>query len=63
MYAIRSYYDYDFVFAAGDDKTDEFMFKAIPEGGYSIRVGLSPSIARYNVADIPAFMHLIKSLV
>jgi trehalose 6-phosphate synthase/phosphatase len=38
----------DFILAIGDDRTDEDLFKAIPENGYSIRVGLLPSSARFN---------------
>lgn len=39
---------YNFILAIGDDKTDEDMFKVIPENGYSIRVGLTQSHAQYN---------------
>ncbi len=41
--------NYDFILAIGDDRTDEDMFKVIPEEGYSIRVGLTQSHAKYNV--------------
>lgn len=52
---------YGFIFAAGDDKTDEFLFKALPETAYTIRVGLSPSVARYNVADIAVLLNLLEA--
>lgn len=39
---------YDFIMAVGDDKTDEDMFRRIPQDGFSIRVGLVPSAAQYN---------------
>jgi trehalose 6-phosphate synthase/phosphatase len=39
----------DFVMAIGDDRTDEDMFKVIPDKYYSIRVGLTPSAAKYNL--------------
>lgn len=39
---------YDFVLAIGDDKTDEDLFKVIPTTQYSIRVGLTQSVAKYN---------------
>lgn len=51
---------YDFVLAIGDDKTDEDMFRVIPESGYSIRVGLLPSNARFNFIqqkDVVSFLH------
>ncbi len=50
---------FDFIFAAGDDRTDEDMFRSIPPEAYSIRVGLTQSAARYNVSqqkDIPGLL-------
>jgi trehalose 6-phosphate synthase/phosphatase len=37
------------LFAAGDDRTDEDMFAALPEGAISIRVGLGATRARFRV--------------
>ena len=54
--------NFDFIFAAGDDKTDEFLFKALPQDAYTIRVGLSPSFAKYNVTDIPVLLKLLEEL-
>lgn len=54
-------YEYDYVFAAGDDKTDEFLFRALPDTAFTIRVGISPSIARYNTANIDVLHRLLKS--
>jgi trehalose 6-phosphate synthase/phosphatase len=53
---------YDFILAAGDDKTDEFLFQAMPDTAYTIRVGLSPSFARYNVKDYTLLLELLKGL-
>ena len=53
---------FSFVFAAGDDKTDEFLFNALPDTAYTIRVGLSPSFAKYNVTDIPILLKLLEEL-
>lgn len=53
---------FDFLLAAGDDKTDEFLFKAMPDKAYTIRVGLSPSLARYNVSDLSILLKLLKSI-
>lgn len=52
--------NFGFVFAAGDDKTDEFLFNALPDSAYTIRVGLSPSFAKYNVTEIPALLKLLE---
>ncbi len=54
--------DFGFIFAAGDDKTDEFLFKALPDHSYTIRVGLSPSFAKYNVTDISVLLKLLEEL-
>lgn len=53
---------YDFILAAGDDKTDEFLFQALPPTAYSIRIGLSPSFARFNVSDYSLLINLLKTL-
>ena len=53
---------FDFILAAGDDKTDEFLFKALPELAYTIRVGLSPSLAKYNVSDFSVLLNLLNTL-
>ena len=41
--------NWDFILAIGDDWTDEDMFAVLPESAYSIKVGLSPSQAKFNV--------------
>ena len=53
---------YNFILAAGDDKTDEFLFKALPETTCSIRIGLNPSFAKYNVIEISSFLKLLERL-
>ncbi|MDD2473497.1 MULTISPECIES: bifunctional alpha,alpha-trehalose-phosphate synthase (UDP-forming)/trehalose-phosphatase [unclassified Methanoculleus] len=40
---------WDFVLAVGDDRTDEDLFAVMPPGAYSIKVGLAPSRARFNL--------------
>lgn len=43
--------DYDFIFAVGDDRTDEDMFKALKnkENAFTIKVGPEASYAQYNL--------------
>ncbi|HWR99605.1 MAG TPA: trehalose-phosphatase, partial [Prolixibacteraceae bacterium] len=53
---------FDFILAAGDDRTDEFLFKALPHSSCSIRIGLNPSFAKYNVTEISSFLKLLESL-
>ena len=46
---------WDFVLAVGDDRTDEDLFAALPEGACSVRVGWAASKATYyadRVADV-----------
>lgn len=50
---------WDFILAVGDDWTDEDVFEALPAGAYSIKVGLGPSRARYNVDSF----HDVRSLL
>jgi trehalose 6-phosphate synthase/phosphatase len=42
---------YDFILAIGDDWTDEDLFKVLPKTAYSIRVGFTPSYAKYNLRN------------
>ena len=52
--------NYDFIFAAGDDKTDEDLFKVLPEHSFSIKVGTSPSLAKYNVLNLNSLVKLLS---
>lgn len=51
--------DWDFIMALGDDHTDEDTFKALPDGAYTIKVGLSNSVARYNVLSVKEVRQLL----
>jgi trehalose 6-phosphate synthase/phosphatase len=51
---------FSFIFAAGDDWTDEDLFTVMPDGAFSIKVGMQMSKARYNVnvhSDIRCILH------
>ncbi len=41
----------DFIFAAGDDLTDEDLFRALPSDAVTVRVGGAHSHATYRLAD------------
>lgn len=56
---LLSEHNYDFILAAGDDITDEDMFKALPEEAYSIKVGIKSSHSKYN---LPNYMEVRKLL-
>jgi len=55
--------DWDFLLAAGDDYTDEEMFRVLPDEAYSIKVGLNISKARFNVDSPNEIRSLLKELV
>ncbi len=51
---------YDFVMSMGDDKTDEDMFKAVADKGYSIKIGSGPTSAQFylkNQTDAVELLH------
>lgn len=54
---------FDFVLAAGDDRTDEDMFAAVPQGGWGIKVGAGLTQARCRVASPATFCELLRSLL
>lgn len=53
---------WDFILAIGDDKTDEDLFRILPENAYSIRVGMVPTLARFNIPDQENTMALLTKL-
>lgn len=54
--------EYDFVFAVGDDRTDEDVFEATPEGAWTVKVGLETTAALYSVPDVWAVRALLFRL-
>jgi trehalose 6-phosphate synthase/phosphatase len=54
--------DPDFVLAVGDDWTDEYLFQALPDDAYTLRVGLAHSQARYNLRRQPDALDLLEEL-
>jgi len=54
---------YNFILAIGDDKTDEDLFKVIPAVQYSIRVGLTQSMAKYNLKQQKDVLYLLNKLL
>lgn len=53
---------YDFFLAIGDDYTDEDMFRALPVGAYTIKVGLTASTAKYHLSTVEEALQLISIL-
>jgi trehalose 6-phosphate synthase/phosphatase len=55
-------YEPGFILAAGDDYTDEDMFKALPDNAYSIKVGSGASQARFFLDSVDEIRNLLLKL-
>jgi trehalose 6-phosphate synthase/phosphatase len=53
----------DFVLAMGDDWTDEFLFKELPEQAHTIKVGTENSAAKYFVSNHKEVRSFLNDLV
>ncbi|NNJ88726.1 MAG: bifunctional alpha,alpha-trehalose-phosphate synthase (UDP-forming)/trehalose-phosphatase [Eudoraea sp.] len=51
---------YDFVFAIGDDWTDEFMFQELPETAVTVKVGRQKTQAKYYLDSIKNVRDLLN---
>jgi trehalose 6-phosphate synthase/phosphatase len=55
--------NYDFIFAVGDDVTDEALFEVVPEDQWTVKVGLpETSQARFYVSSSQEVRELLNSL-
>ncbi|MEM9887597.1 MAG: bifunctional alpha,alpha-trehalose-phosphate synthase (UDP-forming)/trehalose-phosphatase [Bacteroidota bacterium] len=54
--------EYDFIFAIGDDHTDEDTFNAMPEHAYTVKVGLKRTDARYNILSVEGVRELLTAM-
>ena len=52
----------DWVLAAGDDQTDEDLFRVLPRGSYTIRIGQPHSLASYHLDDYQELRLLLRTL-
>lgn len=50
---------YDFIFAVGDDWTDEYTFESMPEQAYTIKVGAKTTEAKYYIEDVGKVRELL----
>jgi trehalose 6-phosphate synthase/phosphatase len=55
--------NYDFIFAVGDDTTDEDLFRDLPENAITIKVGIGKSFAKYSVESYLKVRKLLNALV
>ncbi|NLH16669.1 MAG: bifunctional alpha,alpha-trehalose-phosphate synthase (UDP-forming)/trehalose-phosphatase [Phycisphaerae bacterium] len=54
--------EYEFLLAIGDDTTDEDLFHALPPKALTLKVGTSPSLARFNLMNQQEVVLLLERL-
>ena len=54
--------DADFLFFAGDDRTDEDLFARLPETAWTVHVGDRPSRARFRLPGPARMQELLGRL-
>jgi trehalose 6-phosphate synthase/phosphatase len=54
---------FDFILAIGDDRTDEDIFRSLPADAITIKIGLTLSIAKYNLATQNDVAKIIGQLI
>lgn len=59
----RKFSEYDFVLAAGDDRTDEDLFQVLPADAWSIKVGAGPTQARSRLSTPKTCRSLLATLI
>ena len=57
---ILDHNEYDFIFGAGDDLTDEDAFRALPQNAYSVKVGLGRTAAHYRTKSWLTMRKVLK---
>jgi trehalose 6-phosphate synthase/phosphatase len=50
----------DFIMAIGDDRTDEDVFRVMPKDAFTIKVGIKPSYAKYNLFSSDEVLRLLN---
>jgi len=54
---------HDFIFAIGDDSTDEYLFEELPERTFTVKVGTKNTVAKYNISSIKKVHEMIKDFI
>jgi len=55
--------NFDFIIAMGDDWTDEYMFRELPESANTIKVGLKHTAAKYKVDSVKTVRSFLTDLI
>ncbi len=53
--------EFEFILGAGDDVTDEDLFKALPDTAHTIKVGVGKSFAKYSAPSYKEIRNLLRS--
>ena len=53
----------DNIIAIGDDWTDEYMFRELPQSAVTVKVGLKNTAASYKVESVNSVRALLKALM
>ncbi len=53
---------FDFIYGMGDDWTDEFLFKSLPQGAVTVKVGIMNTQARYYIDSFKESRKLLAKL-
>ena len=59
---LRDFPERDFIFAAGDDRSDEDVFERLPSHAWSVHVGAGPTRASYVVTDFQLLRGILELL-
>ena len=54
---------YDFIFAIGDDWTDEYLFTELPDHTVTVKVGMNKTEAKYCIDDVEEVRELLDQFV
>ena len=54
--------EWDFVYAAGDDLSNETLFESLPAHACTVRIGAALTNARYSLPDQSALLPVLKAL-
>jgi trehalose 6-phosphate synthase/phosphatase len=60
---LTAYAQPDFVFAAGDDRTDEDLFERIQNGAWTVHVGPGPTRAAFVMPDFESVRRVLEMFV
>lgn len=61
-YLFTNHHDYDFMLAAGDDVTDEDMFKALKDA-VTIKIGYGYTLANHRLQTVKEFRELLEDMI